>query len=188
MLIEQLKLENFKNEKVFNLVEALLDLEQEFVDKKQGNVLSGHLLSISNTFREDQQAIYAVINGGNAAKTRNTKPRTKVKEVKKSRTNVNKYDDAGNCTTCGGTTVSPADPKEDFSPPEDTHKAGGAPTDLTKLKIKTFREILNAFNSDASTMKVVMKLNGIAVGNLVKPEALAKKIFKYMQNEGLIIE
>ena len=183
MLIDYFDPDDFSNKALAAVVEGLLNLEQQFVDKKQGQVLAGHLLSLSSTFREDQAPILKIIQSGNS-KTPN-RIRKKMVAVKRHNKPAPKYDKQGNCETCGKKTVSPKSATEGLQEPNDEHKVGGAPVELAELKAKTWREVLGTFGADVDSMRVFCTLNNISLGTAKKPEVIAKKIFKKLVDEGL---
>jgi hypothetical protein len=189
MLIESLDKDKFKTPGLADAVEKLLILEPKFVDKRSANSLAGHLLSLASVFKEDSTVITALLqsNGGPRRAGAKVIP---MKTVVKKKTTSFKYDSSGNCINCPKTTVSPpinAGSKADTAEPDESQKAGGAPTTLTELStmnVKSWRDIANIFETDPDVMKAFMQMNGITVGNTVAEAGLAKKIFKALIDEG----
>lgn len=173
--------ESFINKELANAVKSLLVLEQQYVDKKQGKVLAGTLLSLSHVFKEDANSINKILASESSVRIqRNIGENSSITPVKLINKGEKKQTNINGCPTC---------PKTGFVAPKMAAKLEAnmyaVPESLEDLKgVKTWRDVANMFGaSDSAALIAFCKLNGITVGNTKKEDLLIKKIFDAVRNE-----
>ena len=176
-LIEVFDAKLFKDPLLADAILALLKLQDKFEKANQGNVLAGHLIGLSQAFRDESTAILSIIDRyqlSGSKRTEKSKPREKVKFVKPS--NIDKEFDDGECLGCGKSKVSESTNDDSNDEYDDF--------EMEKLKtVKSFRDVLNAFMNDSDQMREFLKMRGVSVGNLNDPIELSKKVYDNLQED-----
>lgn len=203
-LIKAFNAKDFKNPKVGVVVKALCELEDDFTKIGQGNVLGGHLLGLSQSFKSDEDAILNMFEkvqvdiSLNGLPGKPKPPRQKMKSVEPN--NVTdpeiQHDDCIGCTKTDEPDQFESEPaktrdkvkageeKSSWDEAEDMVESGAITIESIR-SAKNFREIQNAFLGNADTMKEFCKMEGIKItkGDTTV-EKLSKKIYTHYQNEG----
>lgn len=200
-LAEAYQIQAFKNPRVAAAVLALIELEDAFEKKGQGNVLAGHLYGLATTFRDEEVAIIGIFERlqksvPHLSPNIQTAPKQKV-VLKPSNKVTKPFVDFDDCPTCDkaedefipevtkNTLEARKDPrKSSFAPPEDIVTEGLINSD-DLLNAKSWRDIHNGFVGDADLMIEFCKLQGISRKNGDKPVDLAKAIFVYFEKESV---
>jgi hypothetical protein len=160
--------------KTKSLLTELEELRPFFEKRNKMRVYNAFILSIINTFPEEKSDIVNMLDltptvGGTKVPTpkvaMNPNPNFRKRHTPKQ-----------GCESCGEKVITP---KKQVS--EVKRNIGIEEEDI--FAAKTWRDIMSIFAGQSAPMKNFMKMQGISSGNVSKPETLAKKIFKWLQDE-----
>lgn len=203
MLIDSFDAGAYKNEQVAAAVENLIKLEQFYVQRHKGQVLTGSLIAIGEVFPEERGAIMKLF--AQAERQGRAITPTPMRQVNAS-PNAKPSTVQGGCVDCGGpkatgdyeaaVAATTPDPTPD---PEATdaeiagamaaeaQKAPGVPPKTeapVELKdIKSFRDIVRIFtnaseDNGAEVLRNYMVAIDVDPGNATRIDTLAKKLYK----------
>jgi hypothetical protein len=180
-MLKKPKKSDFINPLVADVIFALLALEEEYENRKQGNILSAQILQIAQTFREERSPILAMFAEaeGNTRQqvilkqqpnrpVRIIKPYNEIKEAALAK--------AGGCITCGKKKIIQRKSGELGIEQESNNDI---PKTFNGLSLKSHRDVLNTFAGQVTLMEDFCEINGIDIIDAETALDISKRIYSY---------
>lgn len=170
------KRKSFANELVYNVALAHAELEEQYTQARQGNVLVGHFIGLAQTFTTDSAVLLEALKEYDkriAAAAAMAKPNvsrlTRVvdRNPGNTRSALSGTSSDTGCRTCGKAKEQSASVRASKEAAEDW---GFTP--------KTTDDVLKEFGGDLESLQEFTKAYGIDVGKCKTPDCIAAKILE----------